>query len=348
MVRAGDVCIYIDPCYNWQEDRPDIKFTCCIPSAKGPNSAYAEPVKGYPYEEFYDDFGLKEAIELEVCTETENFGMFKQELQCQLEIYAQERIADNIPQKGVDALLSKERFWQCMRAKEEWPSYTVMPSPTDFVHNSAADRYDDVEIIPPGFHDETEPSTDTYPVIADDDDFLYIEEDYWHKKSADINARYRLVLKDAEMSCKALGDMASTCPVNGALASSNRFDEVHKKAKELLPKMKEARDRLDAMYETAVTISTASSNMTNQFMQVYWNAYNSPNMTDKDDHEAACCKAIAFCMDNGATQSEVLKLVDTKAPMAVWEKDGQYAVRVVGEVNREREAAKESSTDRSR
>ena len=81
--------------------------------------------------------------------------------------------------------------------------------------------------------------------------------------------------------------------------------------------MKEARERLDAMYETAVTIRTASSNMTNQFMQVYWNTYNSPNMTDKDDHEAACCKAIAFCMDNGATQSEVFRLVDTKAPMAV-------------------------------
>ena len=71
-------------------------------------------------------------------------------------------------------------------------------------------------------------------------------------------------------------------------------------------------------------------------------------MTDKDDHEAACCKAIAFCMDNGATQGEVLKLVDTKAPMAVWEKDGQYAIRTVAEVNREIEAAKESSTDRIR
>lgn len=347
-VHAGDVCIDIDACYNMQEDRPDIKFICYVPSDKGAHSAYAEPVKGYPYEEFYSDFGLREAIEVGVCTETGNFGLFKSELQEQLEIYAQERIADNFPQKGLDALLSKERFWQCMRAKEEWPSFTVMPSPTDFAHNKSAERYDDVEIIPPGFHDETEPSTDTYPVIADDDDFLYIEEDYWHKKSADIHARYRLVLKDAEMSCKALGDLASTCPVNGALASSNRFDEVHKKAKELLPKMKEARERLDTMYETAVTIRTASSNMTNQFMQVYWNAYNSPNMTDKDDHEAACCQAIRHCMDMGATQSEVLKLVDTKAPMAVWEKDGQYAIRTVAEVNREIEAAKESSTDRIR
>ena len=87
---------------------------------------------------------------------------------------------------------------------------------------------------------------------------------------------------------------------------------------------------------------------TNQFMQVYWNAYNSTNITGEDDHEAACCKAIAFCMDNGATKRDLLKLVDTKAPMAVWERDGKYAVRTVGEVNREREAANKSSTDRSR
>jgi hypothetical protein len=39
---------------------------------------------------------------------------------------------------------------------------------------------------------------------------------------------------------------------------------------------------------------------------------------------------------------------DTKAPMAVWERDGKYAVRIVGEVNRERAAANKSSTDRSR
>jgi hypothetical protein len=55
-------------------------------------------------------------------------------------------------------------------------------------------------------------------------------------------------------------------------------------------------------------------------------------------------KALQHCMDMGATQSQILKLVDTKAPMAVWEKDGKYAIRTVGEVNREREAAKESST----
>ena len=70
--------------------------------------------------------------------------------------------------------------------------------------------------------------------------------------------------------------------------------------------MKESRARLDAMYEPAVTIRTASSNITNN-----------------DDHEAACCKAIAFCMDNEATQSEVLRLMDIKAPMTVWEKDGR-------------------------
>ena len=66
------------------------------------------------------------------------------------------------------------------------------------------------------------------------------------------------------------------------------------------------------------------------------------------DHEAACCKAIQHCMDKGATQSHILKLVDSKAPMAVWEKAGQYAIRTVGEVKRERKAAKESSAGISR
>jgi len=207
-----------------------------------------------------------------------------------------------------------------------------------------AKPYDDAAIIPCGFHDETEPTTDAYPVIADDNDLLYIEEDFKAGQAARENARYRLVLKDGEMDCKALGAIAEKCPVQGALCSSNDFDTVFDKAKELLPVMKEAKERLDAMYETAVTIRTASSNLTNQFMQVYWGAYNGPNMTDKDDHEAACCQAIRHCMDMGATQSQILKLVDTKAPMAVWEKDGKYAIRTVGEVNREREAAKESST----
>jgi hypothetical protein len=34
-----------------------------------------------------------------------------------------------------------------------------------------------VELIPPGFHDETDQKLDAYPVIADDMDLLYIEED---------------------------------------------------------------------------------------------------------------------------------------------------------------------------
>ena len=163
--------------------------------------------------------------------------------------------------------------------------------------------YDDVELIPPGFHDETDPKLDAYPVIADDMDLLYIEEDYRQGVAADQNARYRLVLKDGEMDCKALGVIASTCPVDGALSSSNDFEAIYGKAMEMLPKMRQARERLDAMYQTAETIHTASSDMANQFMQVYWEAYNSPNMTNKDDHEAACCKAIRHCMDKGATQS---------------------------------------------
>lgn len=82
-----------------------------------------------------------------------------------------------------------------------------------------------------------------------------------------------------------------------------RERETYGKAMEMLPKMRQARERLDTMYQTAETIHTASSDMANQFMQVYWETYNSPNMTNKDDHEAACCKAIRHCMDKGATQS---------------------------------------------
>ena len=141
---------------------------------------------------------------------------------------------------------------------------------------------------------------------------------------------------------------ASTCPVDGALSSSNDFEAIYGKAMEMLPKMRQARERLDAMYQTAETIHTASSDMANQFMQVYWETYNSPNMTNKDDHEAACCKAIQHCMDKGATQSQILKLVDSKAPMAVWEKAGQYAIRTVGEVNRERQSEKANSAGVSR
>ena len=222
--------------------------------------------------------------------------------------------------------------------------FAIVPDQT----SNTAKPYDDVELIPPGFHDETEPTVDAYPVIADDNDLLYIEENFKAGQAAKENARYRLVLKDGEMACKALGEIAEKCPVQGALCSSNDFDTVHAKAKELLPVMKEAKDRLEAMYETAMGKYTVTSSLTNQFMQVYWNVYNIPNMTDKDDHDAACCKAIAYCLDNGATKSEILKLVDTKAPMAVWEKYGQYAIMIVGEVNREREAAKASSTYRSR
>ena len=45
-------------------------------------------------------------------------------------------------------------------------------------------------------------------------------------------------------------------------------------------------------------------------MQIYWNAYNSPNGSDKDDYEATCYKAIGCCLDRGATKSELLKLID--------------------------------------
>lgn len=144
-----------------------------------------------------------------------------------------------------------------------------------------------MELIPPGFHDETDPKLDAYPVIADDMDLLYIEEDYRQGVAADQNARYRLVLKDGEMDCKALGEIASICPVDGALSSSNDFEVIYG-------------------------------------------------------------KAIQHCMDKGATQSQILKLVDSKAPMAVWEKAGQYAIRTVGEVNRERQSEKANSAGVSR
>jgi len=39
------------------------------------------------------------------------------------------------------------------------------------------------------------------------------------------------------------------------------------------------RDKVPAVYETALTIRIASSIMINQFMQVYWNVYNSSIVT---------------------------------------------------------------------
>ena len=310
-IYAGDVCIDVDGHYNQQRKQPELRFSCYLPADRKNNRQYAEPVKGFAYEHYEGDFDLHEAIDVKDCIGGRKFDLFKSQLKDQLNYYAQVRLEDNYTAKEVAVLMSKGKFWQCMEAKEERPTCKVCPSPI---------AYDDVEIIPHGFHDETEPATDTYPVIADDSNLLYIEEDFKNGRAASENARYRLVLKDAEMDCKALGEIAGTCPIQGALCSSNDFDTVFNKAKELLPIMTEAKERLDAMYETAVTIRTASSNMTNRFMQVYWNAYNSPNMTAKDDHEAACCKAIGYCLDSGATKSEVLKLVDTKAPMAVWEK----------------------------
>ena len=347
-IYAGDVCIDVDGHYNQQRKQPELRFSCYLPADRKNNRQYAEPVKGFAYEHYEGDFDLHEAIDVKDCIGKRKFDQFKSQLQDQLNYYAQVKLEDSYTGKEVAALMSKGKFWQCMEAKEERPTCMVCPSPTTFHQTKQGKAYDDVEIIPHGFHDDAAPATDTYPVIADDNNLLYIEEDFKTGRAASENARYRLVLKDGELDCKALGEIARTCPIQGALCSSNDFDTVFNKAKELLPVMKEAKERLDAMYETAVTIRTASSNMTNQFMQVYWNAYNSPNMTDKDDHEAACCKAIGYCLDSGATKSEVMKLVDTKAPMAVWEMEGKYAIKTVGEVNRERQSEKENSVGVSR
>ena len=347
-IYAGDVCIDVDGHYNQEKQQAELKFSCYLPADRGNNRQYAEPVKGFAYKSYDGDFDLTEGIDVHDCIEGRKYEQFKSQLKDQLNYYAQTRLDNSSSLEKIMALMSKGKFWQCMEAKEERPTCTVRPSPTTFTNAKLGKLYDDVEIIPHGFHDETEPTTDTYPVIADDSNFLYIEEDFKTGRAASENARYRLVLKDAEMDCKALGEIASTYPVQCALCSSNDFDTVYTKAKELLPVMKEAKERLDAMYETAVTIRTASSNIANQFMQVYWNAYNSPNMTIKDDHEAACRKAIGYCMDNGATKGELLKLVDTKAPMAVWEQNGIYAIRTVGAVNRERDVENTNSDGVSR
>ena len=64
------------------------------------------------------------------------------------------------------------------------------------------------------------------------------------------------------MVCKALIEIAEKCPVQGALCSSNDFDTVNAMIKELLPMMKKAKKRLDAMYETAMTKRTATSSLT--------------------------------------------------------------------------------------
>lgn len=346
-IYAGDVCIDIEGFYDSQKQWLDVKFICYLPVDKREDTSYAEPVKDFVYGEHKGSFGLREAIDVDGCLAGKNFEQFKSQLKNQLNNYAQARLDEVGHCKDVDALMSKSKFWQCMEAKEKWPTCKIIPSPVSFGHANSSNRYNDVEIIPHGFHDETEPAMDEYPVIADDSDLLYIEEDHKEGRAASENARYRLVLKDRDMNCTALGEKAKNCPIQGALYSSNDFDAVYAKAMELLPMMREAKERLEAMYETAVTIRTASSHMANQFMQVYWNAYNRSNMTNKDDHEAACCKAIRYCMDKGATKKEVLRIVDTKAPMAAWEKDGKYAVRMVGEVKREKEAEK-TNTGRAR
>ncbi len=59
---------------------------------------------------------------------------------------------------------------------------------------------------------------------------------------------------------------------------SNVFSTVLGRAKEVLSNMREARERLDDILETALTIRTASSNITYPFMQVCWNTYNMLNI----------------------------------------------------------------------
>ena len=81
----------------------------------------------------------------------------------------------------------------------------IIPSPFSFGHSNSKNRCNDVEIIPHGFDDEPEPAMDESPVIANDNDLLYIEEDHKDGRAAREIARYRLVLKNGDMDYRALG-----------------------------------------------------------------------------------------------------------------------------------------------
>ena len=172
------MCIDVDVHYNQQKQQAEQKFSCYLPADKGRDRQYAEPVKGFAYKVHEGDFDLTNAIDVIGCVEERKFEQFKSQLKGQLNYYAQTRLENEYPPKELVALMSKGKFWQCMEVKEKRPTYTVRPSSTTFANAKRGKLYDDIEIITHGFHDETEPTTDTYPVIADDSNFLYIEEDF--------------------------------------------------------------------------------------------------------------------------------------------------------------------------
>ncbi len=63
---------------------------------------------------------------------------------------------------------------------------------------------------------------DSYPVIVDNEELLYIWEECWQKQATDENVTFHLVLRDGEMDCKAVAYIANSCPRAGGLDGQQR------------------------------------------------------------------------------------------------------------------------------
>ena len=218
------------------------------------------------------------------------------------------------PSRLARHLKSRKKFWQIKTATENRPDCEFR----------ALSGYDDLEIIPQHFHDDT-PKDAVYPVITDDQKTFSIEEDALHGTAAEQGSRYRLRLKDTELDCQALADLRATTNKQGAVAASNYFEQVLKTFHELRPKVLQSRERMEQIM---------ADSPANEFSRAYREGYLDSEQGESA-HDQACQYAVEHCLRHGATEQQVMLFVEKQAPMSVWEDTSVYAMRILREARQD-------------
>ena len=278
-------------------------------------------IEGYPYRFNDEDLDLAYNLPSEVVLDSTYYDFVEQVERTIENAAAAEDEA--VAQLGIEDIVqdinTNTLFWQRLALQQERPDCKIALA-EDPAYKMAI-------IIPPGYYDATEAGYDSRPVIKDDKDLVYIVQD--HEKKADRfmeGSRYKACVDVTDFFIESLPGS-----FHDIIAQGDDFDEVMGKVKEIYPALEEANTRLDKILNR----SDSSELFESSFRMNYITGLNA------DQQDASCIAAVKETMaKTGQSLNQMLSIVDEKAPMAVFERKGKYASKIMKQVKKDLDAEK--------
>ena len=224
-------------------------------------------------------------------------------MDCSLEDFRQEaeqlasHFVDSLSELGHEDIAKyadgKLMFWEIDKQMGKFPGCTVQ--------KSILESYDDVLVIPPGFHECTDPeSGDEIPVLEDNDRITYIYCGRKDGEGREEGNRYEMWL----------GDMALSDGIMRKLASADTFETFLPRAIDMEKHAKEAYKR--DIYCMCGPISASDRDEKEQDFLLKF----APAIARGEDQMDAACYAMESVMRKGCSLKDAMKYVERYSPQA--------------------------------